>query len=205
MARPWVTAATKIMRIEIVLVESEPVVRRMVEVPDGASLAVLHEVMQEAMGWDHAHLHEFQIAGTPYGVPDPDFDPEFDTRTVDESTTRLSELLSAGDVVEYLYDFGDSWRHRLTVEAVTTPEPGVRYPRCVAGQGACPPEDVGGVWGYQRFLEVLADPADPEHSEHVEWWGSDRFDPTLFDLDETNDALKRLAWTALQRSSTARR
>jgi hypothetical protein len=65
-----------------------------------------------------------------------------------------------------------------------------------------PAEDVGGVGGYERFLQILADPSDPEHDEQVGWWGSDRFDPARFDLDETNDELKGLAWTALRRRST---
>jgi len=195
MARPRVTATTEIMRIEIVLVEAWPAVRRVVEVPDAASLAVLHEVVQEVMGWEHAHLHEFEVNGVRYGLPDPDFDPAFGAETLDESRASLTVLLNVGDVAEYVYDFGDNWRHRLTVEAISTPERGVRYPRCVAGQGACPPEDVGGVGGYEQFLRALADPTDPEHAERVEWWGSDRFDPALFDLGEANTALRRLTWT----------
>jgi hypothetical protein len=201
-ARPRVTAKTQIMRIEIVLAETQPVVRRVVEVPDDASLAVLHEVVQDVMGWEHSHLHEFEINAARYGLPDPDVDPEFDTETLDEAMVTLAQVLTVGDRFDYVYDFGDNWRHHLTVEAVIAPSAGVRYPRCLAGEGACPPEDVGGVGGYERFLEILADPSDPEHGEQVGWWGSDRFDPALFDLDETNDELKRLAWTALRRPST---
>jgi hypothetical protein len=112
------------MRIEIVLVEAWARVRRVVEVPDAASLAVLHEVVQEAMGWEHSHLHEFEVNGVRYGLPDPGFDPAFDTETLDESTTSLAVLLNTGDVAEYVYDFGDNWRHRLTVEAISTPSRG---------------------------------------------------------------------------------
>ena len=193
MARARVTAQTKIFRIEIVLADSDPVVRRVVEVPGEASLALLHEVVQDAMGWEHAHLHEFDVDGARFGLPDP----EWDAAVADESKVTLSGLLETGGQVNYWYDFGDDWRHRLVVEEVTAPEAGVRYPRCVAGQGACPPEDVGGVFGFEGFVEALADPAHPEHADRVEWWGSDQFDPHRFDLDSTDRTLGRLAWTPL--------
>ena len=193
MARARVTAKTKIFRIEIVLADVEPLVRRVVEVPGEASLAVLHEVVQDAMGWEHSHLHEFDIAGTRYGMPDPDWD----TDTADEVKVKLFRLLAAGDKAGYVYDFGDNWHHVLTVEAIAAPGPGVRYPRCVAGEGACPPEDVGGSFGYPEFVEALADPAHPDHAERLQWWGSDRFDPHHFDLAATDRALEHLAWTPL--------
>lgn len=192
---------TKIFRIEIVLVDVEPTVRRVVEVPGEASLAVLHEVVQDAMGWENSHLHEFDIDGVRYGMPDPDWD----TGTLDEARTKLFRVLGAGQDAGYVYDFGDNWHHVLVVEAVTAPEPGVRYPRCVDGQGACPPEDVGGVFGYPEFVDALADPDHAEHAERVEWWGSDRFDPHHFDLDATNQALAHLTWTPLSGSSPAAR
>lgn len=201
MARPRVTAKSKIFRIEIVLVDVEPMVRRVVEVPGEASLAVLHEVVQEAMGWTNSHLHEFEIDRARYGLPDPDFD----TDTLDGARTKLFRVLGAGDDAGYVYDFGDNWHHLLMVEAVRAPEAGVRYPRCVEGQGACPPEDVGGVFGYPEFLDALADPEHAEHAERVEWWGSDRFDPQHFDLDAANQAMAQLAWVPLSgASSTAR-
>ncbi|WP_214404087.1 plasmid pRiA4b ORF-3 family protein [Pseudonocardia lacus] len=187
------TGKTKIFRIEIVLADVEPVVRRVVEVPGEASLAVLHEVVQDAMGWEHAHLHEFDIAGQRYGLPDPDWD----TGVVDESRAKLFRLLSVGDEAGYVYDFGDNWHHVLVVDAVIAPEAGVRYPRCVAGEGACPPEDVGGPFGYTEFVEALTDPTHPEHAERLEWWGSDRFDPHRFDLAATDRALEHLAWAPL--------
>jgi hypothetical protein len=188
-----VTVTTKIFRIEVVLVDVDPVVRRVVEVPGEMSLAVLHEVVQDAMGWEHSHLHEFDVDGARYGLLDPDWD----SGVADESKVKLFGLLKIGGQADYVYDFGDNWLHRLVVEAVTAPEAGVRYPRCVAGQGACPPEDVGGVIGFEEFIEALADPAHPEHAERVEWWGSDRFDPHQFDLDATDHALGRLAWAPL--------
>lgn len=201
MARPRVTTKTKIFRIEIVLVDVEPTVRRVVEVPGEASLAVLHEVVQDVMGWTNSHLHEFEIDGARYGMPDPDWD----TGTLDEARAKLFRVLTAGQKVGYVYDFGDNWHHVLIVDAVTTPEPGVRYPRCVDGEGACPPEDVGGVFGYPEFVDALADPKHAEHAERVEWWGSDRFDPHHVDLAATDQVLERLAWAPLAGASTTTR
>ncbi|QGK68986.1 plasmid pRiA4b ORF-3 family protein [Allosaccharopolyspora coralli] len=187
------TAKTKIFRIEIVLVDVAPLVRRVVEVPGEMSLAMLHAVVQEAMGWEHAHLHEFGVGGVRYGMPDPGWD----AGVADESRTKLFRLVAAGDRMDYVYDFGDGWEHALRVEDVVDAEPGVRYPRCVDGQGACPPEDVGGVPGYQLFLETLADPAHPDHDDQTAWWGGDRFDAASFDLAAADRALEGLAWAPL--------
>jgi hypothetical protein len=188
-----VTAKTKIFELEIVLEEVQPLVRRGVQVPGEVSLAVLHEVVQSAVGWTNSHLHEFEIAGRRYGLPDPDWG---DRDVVDEAKGTLFRLVGQGDRFSYVYDFGDSWNHQISVEKILSPESGVRYPRCVSGQGACPPEDVGGPWGYEEFQAVLADPAHPEHAERLDWVGGP-FDPHHFDLDDTDRALQWLAWRPL--------
>jgi hypothetical protein len=77
------------------------------------------------------------------------------------------------------------------VEKVRPPEPGAVYPLCLAGRRAGPPEDVGGVWRYEVFQEAIRDPAHPEHDELLEWVGG-AFDPEAFDLDEVNNAMRRL-------------
>lgn len=146
------------------------------------------------MGWTDSHLHEFDVAGVRYGVPDPDRD-DGDVR--DEAGAVLSRLVGEGGRLDHTYDFGDGWEHRLTVRKVLPPEPGVRYPRCVRGRRACPPEDVGGPGGYEEFCEVMAAPAHPDHAERVEWYGeafdAARFDPARFDLAETDAELEPLA------------
>lgn len=190
---PRVTEKTKIFELDIVLEQAEPSVRRRVQVPGDVNLAVLHEVVQSAMGWTNSHLHEFEIDGRRYGIPDPDGDGQDLT---DEAEGRLFRLVGPGAWFSYLYDFGDNWAHQITVEKIIAPAPGVRYPRCVSGQGACPPEDVGGPWGYDEFQTVLADPSHPEHDERLDWAGGS-FDPHHFDLDAADRALEWLAWRPL--------
>ena len=193
MAAPRVTAKTKIFELDIVLEAVEPPVRRRVQIPGEANLAVLHEVVQAAMGWTNSHLHEFEIDGQCYGMPGPDWDDE---EGIDESEVLLSDLVGQGACFDYVYDFGDSWSHRLTVEKITAPQPGVRYPRCVSGQEACPPENVGGAHGYDWFRAVLADSSNPQRDEYLEWVGGS-FDPHRFEMDDVDRALRRLAWRPL--------
>ena len=109
---------------------------------------------------------------------------------------------SPGDRIRYTYDFGDDWEHDLLVEDVLPAEPGVAYPRCLTGRRACPPEDCGGIWGYQELVEILTDPGHPEHSNRLEWLGlssTHEFDPTTFDLAEINQNLSTLATVRVQK------
>jgi hypothetical protein len=180
-----------VYQIKITLVGAdEPPVWRRVLVPAEIRLDRLHAIIQTVMGWQNAHLHSFNDGETHYGVPDPEL--EFH----DEHATKLNELVAPSGRLEYTYDFGDSWDHEILVEEATVAEPGQSFPWCVAGQGACPPEDSGGVWGYQRLVEILADPGHEEHQFMRDWLGldsHDQFDPTRFDLDDAN---RRLAVSA---------
>ena len=89
----------------------------------------------------------------------------------------------------YEYDFGDSWRHQITVTPIAKPRTDWSYPLCVAGAGAAPPEDVGGVSGYEEFLSAIKDPKHEEHDRMLEWVGG-AFDPAGFDLNEINRTLR---------------
>ena len=91
----------------------------------------------------------------------------------------------------YEYDFGDSWEHQIVVEKVLVPEAGVRYPVCLAGKRACPPEDVGGIWGYAEFLEAMRDPEHTEHETMLAWIGG-AFDAQAFDLEGINQRLRHI-------------
>jgi hypothetical protein len=107
----------------------------------------------------------------------------------DERKHPLRKLvLGAGGQFAYTYDFGDNWEHILEIERTLPLEEGVRYALCLAGALACPPEDVGGIPGYENFLQVLNNPKHPQHTEYLEWIG-DTFVPDAFDLDEINRLL----------------
>jgi len=173
------------VKITLLEVENPPVWRRVL-VPAAIRLDRLHEVIQAAMDWQNAHLHVFVDGQTYYGVPDP----ELPFR--DEGATRLSDLAAPGGSLVYNYDFGDSWDHEILVEEATVATPDGRYPRCVAGQSACPPEDVGGTGGYARLIQILTEPGHEEHQDMLDWLGldnPDRFDPAHFDPSEANRRL----------------
>ena len=142
MAQRKRTEPNKIYQINISLRGARPPIWRRVLVPDTFSLAALHQVIQTAMGWYNAHLHEFDVGGVSYGEPHPDYFQE----VRDERKVTLSEIV-AGEKFKfrYQYDFGDSWDHDLLVEKVLPVEAETDYPVCIKGKRACPPEDVGGV------------------------------------------------------------
>jgi hypothetical protein len=136
------------------------------------------------MGWEDDHLHVFSTGGQQYGSPDPELGH------ANEASVHLLDLLSAlGDKLRYTYDFGDSWEHDIVLEEVS-PGPAERvYPSCLTGQGACPPEDCGGVWAYDRLKDILADPRDEEHEDMLDWLGlesAEDFNPKAFSVDEVN-------------------
>ena len=166
---------------------SKPPVWRRLLVPAGIRLDRFHDVIQAAMGWTDTHMHVFSTDSGEYGLPDP----ELEFR--DERKTRLDQVLGGlGDQIAYTYDFGDDWEHEILVEEVLDPDSAARIPACLAGKGACPPEDCGGVWGYADLREVLADPTHDEHADRLEWLGLDtaaEFDPAAFDINDANEAL----------------
>jgi hypothetical protein len=175
-----------------------PEVWRRIHVPADFTLAQLHRVIQAAMGWQNYHLHEFIVSGRTYGIPDPDFDVE--REVVDDRTARLRDLnLSPGTRLAYLYDFGDDWHHILQLEDVLSICSEGAIPLCLAGEHATPPEDVGGVIGYEEFLEALADRSHEEH-EHMMSWVGRPFDPKYFSNEEANRRLRK----AFRRRKVAR-
>ena len=154
------------------------------------------------MGWTNSHLHHFIVGDTYYGTRDPEFS-DGALETEDEDSFTLQEVASSVEAkFIYEYDFGDSWEHVVHVEAIKEPEAGVFYPRCLEGKRCCPPEDVGGIWGYNDFLSALSNENHPEHATYVEWVGGD-FDPEYFDLGTINQKLSRLGSYRMHRREGA--
>lgn len=131
-------------------------------------------------------LHEFRIGGRRFGVP------RFmaGSACVNERKVRLCDVLDNGGKAEYTYDFGDGWKHSLVVEKVLMPDEGQTYPLCVDGKLHGPPENCGGIGGFYRFLEAIADPNHEEHEDMLEWIGGS-FDPQAFSIDAVNNRLRQ--------------
>jgi Plasmid pRiA4b ORF-3-like protein len=179
-----------IYQVKVGLRDAKPPIWRRLRVPADVSLARLHDVVQAAFGWEDSHMHVFE---TPYG----DFgraDRELGHRA--EAPVTLEQVAGqAGDKIRYTYDFGDGWVHEIAVEKVLDRDPALVYPSCTGGRRAAPPDDCGGIWGYEELVEILTDPQHPEHQDRLEWLGLDhaaQFDPAAFDVDEVNRALANL-------------
>ena len=167
-----------IFQLKITLQNIKPLVWRRVLVDAGSYLSDVHEVIQAAFGWWNHHLYDFEVDAKRYGVSDPNDD--WSTPAIDEGFIRLDSIATVGSTIDYTYDFGDGWNHEVIVEKRFPATSGTSVPVCVGGRRACPPEDCGGPWGYQELLDILADPAHPEHQERTKWL--DRpFDPDAFD------------------------
>jgi hypothetical protein len=190
-----------IYQLKVMLRHSKPPIWRRVQVPADISLARLHQILQVVMGWTDSHLHQFVVGRTLIGVPDPDFGME----VKNERNVKLSQVVRGEkSKFAYEYDFGDNWQHDILVEKVLQAEPGARYPICLTGKRAGPPEDCGGVWGYDDLLEVIGNPSSPEHDEMLEWLGGE-FDPEAFDVDAVNEELRPYQANPPRRPMTGRR
>ncbi len=175
-------------QLKITLNRSKPPIWRRVVVPENMTLPVLHRVIQFAMGWENAHLHEFMLDGKCYGQPDR----EWDNQMMDEAKVRINQLLTKEkDKLLYVYDFGDDWLHTVLLEKIISDTPAPVSPLCLAGKRACPPDDCGGIYGYYEMLNVMQDKQHPEYESIMEWLGED-FDPVDFELDEVNARLSIL-------------
>ena len=177
------------LQLHIELRGTKPKVWRRVLVPETITLAKLHLVIQAAFGWAGEHLHEFDVGGERIGQPDPDYDTFGEIR--DERNVRLLSALRENEVatMDYVYDFGDNWRHRIKVEKKLEPMPKEMLPLCIAGANARPPEDCGGVYGYYDFVAAVSDPAHPDHAHMAEWIGRP-WDVKAFDIENANSWLR---------------
>ena len=183
--------ARTVHTIKVTLAGSQPPIWRRLQVPSTMTLRALHDVLQAAFGWEDYHMWVFETPLGRYGLPDRELEiSSAAAKRLDQVAPRKTDRLG------YTYDFGDDWEHIIVVEAITSPEPGIAYPRCLTGRRACPPEDCGGIWGYDYLIEILTDPGHEEHQERLEWLGLDspsQFDPTAFDPAQANTALAGIA------------
>ena len=160
-------------------------------------LDALHRLIQVVMGWEDSHLHMFSKGGRHYSSPSPwgnDFGMPGTPRDLDARKCRINQLLKREkDWMTYMYDFGDSWEHKITLQKILPYDRTVRLPACTGGRRRCPPEDCGGVWGYYEMLETLKDPNAPDHEDFKEWIGGD-FDPGVFSPRAVDMVLGKMRW-----------
>lgn len=186
------TPPPPIYRLKISLIGIEPPIWRVVQVPSSMRLCCLHTALQVALGWTDSHLHRFEKDGKEWGVPEYDELGELDL--LDEKSVQLSKVLKAEDEsMIYGYDYGDNWRHGVVLEKIILVNDVVKTPICLAGERRTPPEDVGGVSGYEQFLDVIFDPGHEDFERFREWSGAS-FQPEEFDVRAVNLKLSRLRW-----------
>jgi len=182
-----------VYQLHVQLDGTAPVIWRRFLVKNNLTFYQLHEHLQVIMGWLHCHLFQFH-AGRDLYISLPSEDDLGFGEILDARKMRLSEFLEKkGDKIVYEYDFGDSWEHRVKVEKVLGPsEVTGPVPWCLEGVGACPPEDCGGVWGFENLKEILRDPKHEEHKQRKEWLDGyyPDYDPNKFSLDDVNEILK---------------
>jgi hypothetical protein len=184
-----------VFRLRVSLRDIEPPIWRLIDVPGSYTFWDLHVAIQDAMGWLDYHLHSFK----PYprtgpavsiGIPDE----EFADGTLPGWKVSMSEyLVGPGDALEYEYDFGDSWFHKVELAEIRAREPGIKYPLCVDGARACPPEDCGGAPGYYELLAVLANPLHAGHEDMVEWLKGHAKNYHPYDPDDFDRAAVRFS------------
>jgi hypothetical protein len=187
-----IPASERLYQFKITLKDIHPPISRRIRVKDG-SLDKLHEHIQTAMGWTNSHLHQFMINGARYGDPELLCEGwEDEIQPINSLETKISTIIPEDGKLfqfEYECDFGDGWQHEIVFEGCLRAEKGARYPLCVEGERACPPEDVGGTSGYEEYLEAMTDPQNEEHESFLEWRGP--FDPEKFDSGAATKRMRR--------------
>ena len=177
-----------VLQFKVTLLGIKPPIWRRIVVLSDATFWDLHVAIQDAMGWQDLHLHEFNVPAPllrcnyTIGIPDDEIgpvqDPVFPGWLI--PVAQFFNLINRRAIYEY--DFGDGWEHEVRLEKILPRDKNVQYPVCTGGRRACPPEDCGGIGGYEAFLAAIADPAHAEHEDLLAWVGGE-FDPERFDKD----------------------
>ena len=172
---------------------TKPLVWRQIQVSEKITFHELHQIIQLVFGWDNSHLYQFSPKG--YGshplisIPSKD---DWEQADFNSMKTKLNKVFKfEKQTFNYLYDFGDDWSHKITIEKILSGE--IESAVCLAGKGACPPEDCGGAWGYETLKVIMADPKHEEYADMKEWLGLDEdedWDANGFDMAEVNEMLK---------------
>jgi len=187
----------QVYQFKIILSDIKPPIWRRIQIPETYSFWDLHVAITDAMGWADYHLHEFQMKDLStmeevrIGMPDEDED--WGIETLLDYKQKISDYFSMENKKAiYLYDFGDGWHHILQLEKIIPKEKNTNYPICTSGKRACPPEDCGGIGGYEDILKIMKNPKHKEYKDMITWLGG-KFDPENFDSYKVHfdDPVKR--------------
>lgn len=199
------TKYDSIYQFKISLNHIQPSIWRRIQVPSNYSFWDLHVAIQDAMGWSDSHLHEFDVprSGSKkterIGIPD---DEAWQGENALPGWEHLVKdyLIKEGQTIRYTYDFGDDWQHKITLEKILPVESNTTYPVCIGGARACPPEDCGGIMGYENLLAIMDDPDDEEHESMLEWYGgiydAEAFDQEAISFSNPKTRLKAMLQSA---------
>jgi hypothetical protein len=185
------TTKKRIFQFKVTLEGVVPPVWRQILVPESYSFWDLHVAIQDAMGWQDYHLHQFRLTNPKTGQSEFIGIPDEEGFDYGQSTLPGWELAIADYFTHptvsgrYEYDFGDDWQHEVVLEDILPRNASTKYPRCLAGEQACPPEDCGGIHGYAEFLEAYQDPSHKEHRAMHDWLG-DGYDPKTFNPEDVH-------------------
>ncbi len=177
----------KVYKLKITLNNIEPAIWRRLEVPSDLFLHDFHKVIQTTMGWENSHLHHFIKGNKMLGILE--FDAESNANFIDYTSVRLVDILvKENDSIQYLYDYGDDWLHEIILEEIGEGDEDDYYPKCIGGERNCPPENCGGVPGYNALLKIINHPGHPDHESMMDWLDED-WEPEYFDVELVNDML----------------
>jgi hypothetical protein len=176
-----------VFQFKITLLGTQPPIWRRLQVPGSYTFYDLHVAIQNAMGWSDSHLHVYEIGEkrkvcieSPYAVEDLEEKPYGFTPEI-----MLRQFFKKeNDSAIYIYDFGDDWRHEVLLEDIQLKKTGLKYPMCMDGELACPPEDCGGIGGYTGCVEAATSKAVPEEDDEalalltwLDGWSPEKFNP----------------------------
>ncbi len=187
----------QVYQFKITLDDIRPPIWRRIQVPETYTFWDLHVAIQDSMGWLDYHLHEFEILNPTNGLKVNIGLPvdDFLKRNLLDWAQKIANYFSLENPsADYIYDFGDYWHHKIQLEKILPREKNVSYPVCIKGKRACPPEDCGGIGGYENLLDIIKDPVHEEHKETLEWLGEEfnpeHFDPIKVNFDDPAARLK---------------
>jgi hypothetical protein len=187
-----------VYQFKVMLKEITPTIWRRIQVPEDYSFWDFHVSLQNVMGWKDSHLHQFDTKNPKtgkkelIGIPEDLYDGiEDGCKTLSGRKLHIRDYFSEENrTLSYLYDFGDGWDHLIEYECILFKKKKQKYPLCVAGEHACPPEDCGGPFGYQDLLKILKNPNHENYKASKEWVGksfdADQFNPVKVRFDNPN-------------------